>query len=87
MDITLTPQISAWIAEKVAQGMYHSSSEVIAEGIRLLIRHEEQRQSMAADLRQEILVGVKQLDAGKSSSFDASQVADVKTKGREKAGL
>ena len=87
MDITLTPQISAWIAEKVAQGMYGSSSEVIAEGIRLLKRQEEQRQSMAQDLRQEILVGVKQLDTGKSLAFDAAQVSDIKLQGRKKAGI
>ena len=87
MDITLTPQISAWIAEKVGQGMYSSSSEVIAEGIRLLRRQEEQRLSMVKDLRQEILVGITQLDAGKSVPFDATQVSDVKAKGRDKAGI
>lgn len=86
MDITLTPQISAWIAEKVAQGMYSSSSEVVAEAIRLLKRQEEQRQSMAKDFRQEILVGVQQLDAGKSVPFDLSEVSDIKSKGRRKAG-
>ena len=64
MDITLTPQISAWIAEKVGQGMYSSSSEVIAEGIRLLRRQEEQRLSMVKDLRQEILVGITQMAIG-----------------------
>jgi len=87
MDITLTPQIQAWIAEKVAQGMYCSSTEVIAEGIRLLKRQEEQRLSMIQDLRQEILVGVKQLDAGKSIPFDLSQVSDIKATGRGKAGI
>ncbi len=87
MDISLTPKISAWITEKVAQGMYGSSSEVIAEGIRLLKRQEEQRLAMAQDLRQEILVGTKQLDAGKSSPFDAAQVSDIKSQGRTKAGI
>ena len=87
MDIALTPQLSAWIAEKVAQGMYSSSSEVIAEGIRLLKRQEEQRQAMVKDLRQEILIGVKQLDAGKAAPFDAMQVSDIKAKGRDRAGI
>ena len=87
MDITLTPQINTWIAEKVAQGMYSSSSEVIAEGIRLLKRQEEQRLSMVKDLRQEILVGMKQLDAGKSVPFDTALVSVIKAKGRDKAGI
>lgn len=87
MNITLTPQITAWITEKVAQGMYSSSSEVIAEGIRLLKRQEEQRQSMVEDLRRELLVGAKQLDTGKSLPFDADQVSDIKSLGRNKAGI
>ncbi len=73
MNIPLTPKINAWITEKVAQGMYGSSSEVIAEGIRLLKRQEEQRLAMAEDLRQELLIGAKQLDTGNSLPFDAAQ--------------
>jgi antitoxin ParD1/3/4 len=87
MNITLTPKIKEWIAEKVAQGMYSSSSEVIAESIRLLKRQEEQRQSMVDDLRQELLVGAMQLDSGKSIPFDAEQVSEIKTQGRKKAGI
>ncbi|UCF16390.1 MAG: type II toxin-antitoxin system ParD family antitoxin [Phycisphaerales bacterium] len=87
MDISLTPQIMAWIREKVAQGMYGSSSEVIAEGIRLLKRQDEQRQAMAEDLRQELLVGAMQLDTGKSLPFDAAQVSEIKSQGRKKAGI
>ena len=87
MNISLTPKITAWIAEKVDQGMYSSSSEVIAEGIRLLKRQEEQRQSMVEDLKQELLVGAMQLDTGKSMPFDANQVSDIKTQGRRKAGI
>ncbi len=77
----------AWIREKVAQGMYGSSSEVIAEGIRLLKRQDEQRQAMAEDLRQELLVGGMQLDTGKSLPFDAAQVSEIKSQGRKKAGI
>ena len=87
MNISLTPKITAWIAEKVAQGMYNSSSEVIAEGIRLLKRQEEQRQSMVEDLRRELLVGIMQADTGKSVPFDAEQVSDIKLQGRRKIGL
>jgi putative addiction module CopG family antidote len=87
MDISLTPKISAWITEKVAQGMYGSSSEVIAEGIRLLKRQEDERLAMAEDLRQELLIGAKQLDTGNSLPFDAAQVSDIKSQGRMKAGI
>jgi antitoxin ParD1/3/4 len=84
MNISLTPKMDQWLAEKVASGMYSSSSEVILEGLRLLKRQEEQRQAVTEDLRQEILVGVMQLDSGKAISFDSSVIADIKVRGRDK---
>ncbi|MFC1762289.1 type II toxin-antitoxin system ParD family antitoxin [Planctomycetota bacterium] len=87
MEISLTPQIIAWITEKVSQGMYSSYSEVIAEGIRLMKRQEEQRLAMTEELRQELLVGAKQLDSGNSVLFNATQVSEIKSQGRKKAGI
>lgn len=87
MNITLTPQLNQWIAEKVASGMYSSSAEVIYEGLRLLKRQEEQRMAMTEDLRREILVGVRQLDAGKSAPFDSSSIEEIKAGGRKRLGI
>ena len=87
MDILLTPKINQWISEKVASGLYGSADEVILEGLRLLKRQEEQRLAMIQDLRKEILVGVRQLDAGKSDVFNDSIVSDIKVKGRNRLGL
>lgn len=84
MNISLTPKMDSWVAEKVATGMYGSSTEVINEGLRLLKRQEEQRQAMVEDLRQEVLVGVRQLDTEKAVSFDSSQVVEIKARGRAK---
>ena len=75
-----------WISEKVNSGLYSSYSEVILEGLRLLIRQEEQRLAMTEDLRQEILVGVRQLDSGKSVSFDLSLVDNIKENSRNRLG-
>jgi len=87
MNISLTPKINQWISEKVASGLYGSADEVILEGLRLLKRQEEQRLAMLQDLRQEILVGVRQLDAGKSNVFSDSVVSDIKAKGRNRLGI
>jgi|APCry1669188970_1035186.scaffolds.fasta_scaffold38169_1 antitoxin ParD1/3/4 len=87
MDIVLTPKINHWISEKVASGMYGSTDEVILEGLRLLKRQEGQRLAMIQDLRKEILVGIRQLDAGKSDVFNDSVIADVKAKGLDRLGL
>jgi antitoxin ParD1/3/4 len=83
MDVVLTPKMNQWISEKVASGLYESPDEVILEGLWLLKRQEEQRLAMIQDLRQELLVGVRQLDAGKSDDFNASVIADIKVRGRD----
>jgi len=86
MEISITPRMDQWISEKVNSGLYSSSSEVILEGLRLLIRQEEQRLAITEDLRQEILVGVRQLDSGKSVSFDSSLVDNIKENSRNRLG-
>lgn len=87
MNISLTPEMGKWVAEQVESGLYKSTSEVIRDGLRTLQRLEEQRRAMVDDLRNELLVGVKQLDAGKAKTFDASLVDDLKKQGRAKSGL
>ena len=37
MDISLTPELERFIAEKVASGRYQTASEVVREALRLLI--------------------------------------------------
>jgi len=87
MQISLTPRMWQWISEKVGSGLYSSSDEVILEGLRLLMRQEEQRQAMIEDLHKEILVGVRQLDSGNAVVFDQSLVENVKENGRNRLGL
>jgi putative addiction module CopG family antidote len=75
-----------WVAARIKSGAYKSSSEVIRDGLRTLQRLEEQRLAMAADLRQELMIGIRQLDAGKSRPFDVATVDAIKQKGRERLG-
>ena len=74
-----------WISEKVNLGLYRCSDEVILEGLRLLMRQEQQRLAMTEDLRQEILVGLRQLDAGKSAVFDSSLSDKIQRRRQEQA--
>ncbi len=87
MNISLTPEIDAWVAGKVKSGMYKSSSEVVQASLRLLREREEQRQEMVEDLRHELLTGVRQLDAGKSTNFNAEHVSSLKKYARQKLGV
>jgi antitoxin ParD1/3/4 len=47
MNISLTPALDKFVADKVASGRYTSASEVVREALRLL---EEQEQSRAQHL-------------------------------------
>ncbi len=82
MSISLNPETSEWVAAKVASGFYNSAGEVVLEGLRLLKYQEEQRLAMTEDLRRELVIGLKYLDAGKSACFDLSVVNDIKKLGR-----
>lgn len=83
MNISLTPEMDNWIAEKIKSGMYKSSSELVREGIRLLKLREEQRAGMLEDLRNELLIGIKQLDSGRSSTFDQQSLDTIKQNARK----
>ncbi|MEA3332345.1 MAG: type II toxin-antitoxin system ParD family antitoxin [Pseudomonadota bacterium] len=87
MNISLTPEMDDWIAQKLGSGMYKSSSEIIREGLRLLKLREEQRTGMVENLRNELLIGIKQLDAGKASGFDQDIADKVKHNARKMLAL
>jgi antitoxin ParD1/3/4 len=60
MQITLTPELERMVEEKVASGLYESSSEVVREALRLM----SQRESALDWLRREAKPGFEQLEAG-----------------------
>ena len=84
MNVSLTPELDSWITQKVNSGLYNSSSEVVREGLRILIRQEEQKQAMLENLRSEIRIGTKQLDLKKSKIFDSKIVSKIKSVSRTK---
>ena len=86
MNVSLTPELDNWIEQKVQSGLYNSSSEVIREGLRLLIRQEKQKQAMIKDLRSELLIGIKQLDSKKSKEFTKELLHKIKEDARKDMG-
>jgi antitoxin ParD1/3/4 len=50
MNISLTEELHRFVEQKVESGLYHSASEVIREGLRLLIQYEHQRDSVRLKL-------------------------------------
>jgi antitoxin ParD1/3/4 len=83
MNVSLTHEWESWLQQRVESGLYDSPSEVIRESLRLLRERDEQRQAMVEDLRAEVLLGARQLDAGKSHAFTNDLVQQIKNQGRE----
>lgn len=64
MNVSLTPELEQFVQTKVKSGRYLSASEVVREALRLLEERDRLRELRIATLRQEIAVGMEQLDQG-----------------------
>ncbi len=76
MNISLTPELEAFVQQKVESGLYRSASEVVREGLRLLKERDILVQIKLEELRQELRAG---LDSGPAQPLD---IADVIQRGK-----
>jgi len=84
MNISLTKEFEHYVAQKVESGMYHSASEVIRDGLRLMKERDELHQSKLAELRRAIAIGIDQADRGEVQPFNEETAARVKARGRSR---
>jgi antitoxin ParD1/3/4 len=66
MNVSLTPELEAFIDARVRSGFYHSASEVIREALRLLAEQDALKQKRLDRLTAEIDEGLADLRAGRS---------------------
>jgi len=71
MNVSLSPELERFVAEKVESGLYQTASEVVRDGLRLLKQREEERSVRLQRLRNEIQTGLDQLDRGEKISGSA----------------
>ncbi len=64
MNVSLTPELEDLVQRKVRSGHYTSASEVVREGLRLLMERDEVRDARLGALQRDINVGIEQADAG-----------------------
>jgi antitoxin ParD1/3/4 len=74
MNVSLTPELEAFIDTRVASGRYQSASEVVRAGLRLLEAEEREREAALAEVRHKIEVGLEQIRRGEV--FDGEAVFD-----------
>lgn len=64
MNVSLTPELATFVAEKVESGLYGSHSEVVREGLRLLRERDRLTEARLGELRGEITKGLEQARRG-----------------------
>ncbi len=79
VNISVPPQLAGFVKEQVESGVYHSASEVVRAGLRLLV--EQDRQKRLEELRKKIAVGLEQADRGELAPLDVEQ---IKTEARRR---
>ena len=84
MNVSLTPELEAFIQQKVQSGRYYSASEVVREGLRLLEERDRRQNWSLETLQAEIQKGVNSLDAGQGIPVDDNTAASVKERGRNR---
>jgi antitoxin ParD1/3/4 len=89
MNVSLTPELEAFVHDKVASGRYTSASEVVRESLRLLEEREWIRQRRVDELRVEIQKGIDDVEAGRVIELNNDDelkefFEDIKRRGRER---
>ena len=64
MNVSLTPELEAFVAAKLKTGRYTSASEIIREALRLLEEHETIRAAQLAEFQTELDRRLAALDRG-----------------------
>jgi len=71
MHISLTHDLEQFVTDKLKSGRYTSASEVIRDGLRLLVERDHLYQIRLEELRKEIQKGI---DSGEAIPFDPEDI-------------
>ena len=67
LTITVTPELEAFILERVASGRFGTASDVVREGLKLLEVREHEREAVLDEIRREVVIGLEDAKAGNLS--------------------
>lgn len=63
MNVSLTPELERFIANKVESGLYNSASEVVRQALRLLVDQDTEQKTKLEALHSSIQDGIKSGEA------------------------
>ena len=64
VNVSLTPELDAFLASRVKSGRYQTTSEVVREALRLLQRQEQERDEAFKLLKAKLKRGAEQAERG-----------------------
>jgi antitoxin ParD1/3/4 len=64
VNISLTPELDAFLQSRVKSGRYQTTSEVVREALRLLQRQEQEREAAVHQLKAKLERGAGQAERG-----------------------
>jgi len=73
MNVSLTPELEKFVADKVASGRYTSASEVVREALRLLEEHERSRAVRLEEFNRELQRRLDSADRGEFVTPEEAQ--------------
>jgi antitoxin ParD1/3/4 len=90
MNVSLTKELEKLVTAKVKSGLYHTASEVVREGLRLLEERDRLYQLRLEEVRGEVKKGLDQLDRGEGRPLDFDHLKarlrkDMPSKARRRA--
>ncbi len=74
VNISITPELDAFLESRVQSGRYQTTTEVVREALRLLERHEQERDEAFLQLKAKLQRGADEADRGEL--LDGGQVFD-----------
>lgn len=79
LRLTLRDEDRQFLEQALRSGRYATESEVVSEAIAELRAREELREARLGDIRNQLVIGLQQLDAGEGREWS---VEAVEAKGR-----
>ena len=74
MNVSLSSELLDFVEGELSSGEYGTASEVVRDGLRLLLRDKEARAEKLAVLRREIGIGVQQARARRFSDRSIKEI-------------
>ena len=74
VNVSITPELDSFLQSRVKSGRYQTTSEVVREALRLLERHEQEREETLNQLKAKLERGAGQAERGEL--IDGDEVFD-----------